>query len=159
MKKIDILIAVCLLANAVILCKVARDLTREYRGIVITWDPKGTKVDGDVTVWGTYAFRGAWHPWRPLCDMDRMQNIYTCRVGVPLGSELEWSVSYKRQIAHGNRPCWIFDQSANIPCGGNGADVGTIVVTDRDAVVPSGLIPNGADMGNAKYFNGSLIVQ
>ncbi|MFA5185816.1 MAG: thrombospondin type 3 repeat-containing protein [Patescibacteria group bacterium] len=100
------------------------------------------------------------HPWGTLCDnMGLVSGSYVCSVDIPSGSVLVYNVKYTYNLAYLGF-CWIFDHSADVPCGGNGADVGTLVVTYNGTPVTGTWVWNGtgAPPPNAVYGNRQILL-
>lgn len=68
--------------------------------------------------------------------------VYTCTGGVPTGATtLKVNVHFpKVGSAIG---CWAYNKSSDVPCGGNGSFLGTLIITKGGTLVTAVPVDNG----------------
>ena len=81
--------------------------------------------------------------------------MWTCSFGITPGSDVTFDVKYVYNTA-GLGYCWAFDQSTDVPCGGNGASQGPVTITSNGTNVPYTLVWNGSGPTPHVYFNAEI---
>ncbi len=123
--------------------------------LVFTWSPDTATVDGPVTVEGWYLEPGGIaHNWGTLCTASSVDGVYTCSTVIPSGSYLAFNMRYVNNAVQGGF-CWTFDKSTNVPCGGSGSFIGSVVVTENGAPVSGSMVWNntGPAPPNEVFYN------
>ncbi len=134
-----------------------RACANHSKGLVIRWVyPQDHVPYGVVVTEGTFSAPGSQHPWqKELCEMERTaSNEYSCTVDIPSGSEFLFAIRYVDSKT--DKTCWVFDHSADRPCGGNGADAGRIFLAFESKPITFTEVSNGLkdSSGTMSYFDG-----